>query len=400
MQNITQQFRWLLLVIPSLSGCGTLSQMSSPAGTQELLTHKSLDGDVDSVVRHYMAQKSVPGMTVAVIHNYGSPQFYSWGVTDAANRYPIGSNTLFALGSLSKGITAEVVACLVNEGRLSWDDNLSTLLPPGTPLSADAQKITLLELVTHTSGLPRQNMDVPMLGKFISYLSSGDNFYGELDSDNVLRYLANWHAPQHKMPQYSNTGYALIGYILKHKTGEDIQSLASRYIFQPLQMANSSFTPQTLKGYSQRALGHAGDQPKFIPRGQLTPDWHFSNNMVAAASLYSNAEDLAAYARYHVATTDNRLLDSVFAEVSETDIQRPDGVQGIAWTTDFIGLEKITYQVGYIGGYSSFIGFDKQKGNAVVVLQNAFNWSNYIGIALLMDMAKNDSQREEHSRAL
>lgn len=86
-------------------------------------------------------------MTVAVIHNYGSPQFYSWGVTDAANRYPIGSNTLFALGSLSKGITAEVVACLVNEGRLSWDDNLATLLPPGTPLSADAQKITLLELV-------------------------------------------------------------------------------------------------------------------------------------------------------------------------------------------------------------------------------------------------------------
>lgn len=122
--------------------------------------------------------------------------------------------------------------------------------------------------------------------------------------------------------------------------------------------------------------------------------------MVAAASLYSNAEDLAAYARYHVATTDNRLLDSVFAEVSNTDIQRSDGVQGIAWTTDFIGLEKITYQVGYIGGYSSFIGFDKQKGNAVVVLQNAFNWSNYIGIALLMDMAKNDNQREEHSRAL
>lgn len=110
--------------------------------------------------------------------------------------------------------------------------------------------------------------------------------------------------------------------------------------------------------------------------------------MVAAASLYSNAEDLAAYARYHVSTTHNRLLDSVFAEVRDTDIQRPDGVQGIASTTDFIGLEKITYQVGYIGGYSSFIGYDKERGNAVVVLQNTFNWSNYIGIALLMDMAK------------
>ena len=88
-----------------------------------------------------------------------------------------------------------------------------------------------------------------MLGKFISYLSTGDNFYGELDSDNVLLYLADWRAPKNKVPQYSNTGYALIGYILKHKTGEDIQSLASRYIFRPLQMANSSFTPRQLKGY-------------------------------------------------------------------------------------------------------------------------------------------------------
>ncbi|WP_414630043.1 serine hydrolase domain-containing protein [Enterobacter kobei] len=177
--------------------------MSSPEGTQELLTHESLDGDVDSVVRHYMVQKSVPGMTVAVIHNHGSPQFYSWGVTDAVHLYPVRPDTLFALGSLSKGITAEVVACLVHEGQLNWNDTLATLLPSGTPLSADAQKITLFELVTHTSGLPRQNMDVPMPGKFIRYLSTGDNFYSELGSDNVLRYLANWRAPKNKTPQVS-----------------------------------------------------------------------------------------------------------------------------------------------------------------------------------------------------
>lgn len=392
MQNITKRFRWLLLIIPLLSGCGTLSQMSSPAGTQELLTHESLEGDVDSVVRHYMAQKSVSGMTVAVIHNHGEPQYYSWGVTDAIHRYPVRPDTLFALGSLSKGVTAEVVTCLVNEGRLSWDDKLTDLLPPGTPLSADARNITLLALVTHTSGLPRQNMDLPMLKKFIGYLGSGENFYGELDSDNVLDYLANWQAPQSKAPEYSNLGYALIGYILKYKTGEDIQTLASRYIFQPLNMASTSFTPQHLKGFAQRALGHAGDQPKFIPRGQLTPDWHFDNNMVAAASLYSNAEDLIAYARYHVSKTGSRELDTVFAEVGNIIYQQSNQSQGIAWVTDYRGGEKITWQVGYIGGYSSFIGFDKEKGNAVVVLQNAFNWSNYIGMTLLLDMAKNDRQ--------
>lgn len=387
---MTKYFRWLFLVIPLISGCGTLTQMSSPAGTQELLTHESLDGDIDSVVRHYMAQKSVSGMTVAVIHNHGEPQFYAWGVTDETHRNPIKPDTLFALGSLSKGVTAEVVTSLVNEGRFSWNDTLATLLPPGTPLSADAKNISLLALVTHTSGLPRQNMDIPMLKKFIGYLGSGENFYGELDSDNVLDYLATWQAPQSKAPEYSNLGYAILGYILKYKTGEDIQTLASRYIFRPLNMANSSFMPERLRNFPHRALGHAGDQPRFIPRGQLTPDWRFNNNMVAAASLYSSAQDLINYARYHVSKTDDTVLDVVFAEVSDIHYPRSGGSQDIAWATDFIGREKITYQVGYIGGYSSFIGLDKEKGNAVVVLQNAFNWSNYIGMTLLLDMAKDD----------
>ncbi|HAH13618.1 MAG TPA: serine hydrolase, partial [Pantoea agglomerans] len=48
------------------------------------------------------------------------------------------------------------------------------------------------------------------------------------------------------------------------------------------------------------------------------------------------------------------------------------------------------YQVGYIGGYASFIGYDKRNGNAIVVLQNGFNWSNYLGIALLVDLATQD----------
>ncbi len=53
--------------------------------------------------------------------------------------------------------------------------------------------------------------------------------------------------------------------------------------------------------------------------------------------------------------------------------------------TDTLAGQRITYQVGYIGGYSSYIGFDKANQNAVVVLQNSFNWSNYIGHAILQN---------------
>lgn len=370
-----------------LSACGTLSQTSAPVSDKVYLSHATFNENVDDIVRHYMQQKQVSGISIAIIHQRSQPEFYSFGVTDALHRYPITPDTLFALGSLSKGITAEVIIELVDRGELHWNDTLATLLPPNVPLSADAKRITLLQLVTHTSGLPRQDMDLPMFMKFMGYLRSGENFYGNLDSDAVLDYLADFDAPAHPGARYSNLGYALLGYILKYRFHQDIETLAQRNLFQPLGMTSSSFKPQSLRGYPWRALGHAGDQPKLIPRGQITPDWAFNNNMVAAASLYSNARDLIRYLDAHLHDGAGASLNAAFAQVNHGYEQHGNQSQNIAWVTDTYGDQQITYQVGYIGGYSSFIGFDKQNGNAIVVLQNAFNWSNYLGIALLRDLA-------------
>ncbi|MBY4838913.1 serine hydrolase domain-containing protein [Pantoea sp. DY-5] len=377
----------LLGISVLLSACGTLSQTSAPVNDKVYLSHATFNENVDDIVHHYMQQKQVSGISIAIIHQRSQPKFYSFGVTDALHHYPITPDTLFALGSLSKGITAEVIIELVDRGELHWNDTLATLLPPNVPLSADAKRITLLQLVTHTSGLPRQDMDLPMFMKFMGYLRSGENFYGNLDSDAVLDYLADFDAPAHPTARYSNLGYALLGYILKHRFHQDIETLAQRNMFQPLGMTSSSFTPQRLRGYPWRALGHAGDQPKLIPRGQITPDWAFNNNMVAAASLYSNARDLIRYLDAHLHDGAGASLNAAFAQVNHGYEQHGNQSQNIAWVTDTYGDQQITYQVGYIGGYSSFIGFDKQNGNAIVVLQNAFNWSNYLGIALLMDLA-------------
>src|SRR5690606_38844800 len=146
--------------------------------------------------------------------------------------------------------------------------------------SPDAKNITLLQLVTHTSGLPRQPMDLLTLENLMRYFSNGENFYTQLDSDAVLGYLSDFTAPDARVPQYSNIGYAILGYILQRRTGEPIQALAQRMIFEPLAMTNSSYTPTLLKAYPRRALGHAGDQPKLITRGHLTPDWVFNKNMM------------------------------------------------------------------------------------------------------------------------
>ncbi|AJF70717.1 beta-lactamase [Raoultella ornithinolytica] len=387
----------MLLASVLLVGCsGTLSQMSVPSDETSQVGQNGHRLSVDTFVNHYMQSKQVSGVVVAIIRHNGPAEFHCYGVTDAKNRYPITPDTLFALGSLSKGVTAEAITLLVNEGRLHWDDTLAMLLPPETRLSADAKNITLLQLVTHTSGLPRQPMNLLSLEHLLAYLSDGENFYHELDGDGALGYLSTFNAPLVREPEYSNLGYAILGYILKYQTGESVEALASRMIFQPLALHNTSFVPSTLRGYSRRALGHAGDQPKFKTRGALTPDWQFSNNMVGAANLYSDARDLIAYARAHFSPTGNPALDKAFTDVVHDYYPRQTEAANIAWVTDTIGGQKITYQVGYIGGYSSYIGFDKANQNAVVVLQNSFNWSNYIGHAILQNQAAGTAYRLRH----
>jgi CubicO group peptidase (beta-lactamase class C family) len=385
-----------------LAGCSnsTLSQMDNPEQNITPVSVGYYGRNLDPMIHQYMQSKKVTGMVVAIIQQDGPAEFHCYGVTDDISQHSITPDTLFALGSLSKGVTAEITAMLVNEGKLNWSDTLETLLPPGTVLSPDARKITLLQLATHTSGLPRQPMDLLTLENLVSYFSTGENFYTQLDNDTLFTYLSDFTAPEYRVPQYSNMGYAILGNILQRRTGESIEKLAQRMIFQPLRMSNSSFEPYSLSLYPLRALGHAGDQPKFIRRGELTPDWMFKHNMVGPASLYSSARDMAEYARAHFTPVHSPALDRALTDVTRTYFYREKEAANIAWVSDETADQKITYQVGYIGGYSSYIGFDKKNHNAVIVLQNSFNWSNYIGHTILSLLEQQQSASTPEMRML
>ncbi|MBU9853915.1 serine hydrolase domain-containing protein [Rahnella bonaserana] len=390
---MSKPHRFIVLLPLFLTACGTLSDMhvdENPQDVKQLACTGDINAMVNGVAEKYLHKENASGLAIGIIRNDGVARTWGYGYTNAVNGYKIDGQTLFALGSVSKGVTGEVVAGLVAKGQLKWDDKLSDLLPKNIVLSDDAKNITLLQLATHTSGLPRQNMTKDMLESFLKYLYTGDNFYHELDSDDVLNDLSSFKKPQVLVPQYSNLGYALLGYILKLKTGEDIQQLAYDFIFDSLKMGNTSFYGSKLKAYPYRAIGHAGDQPKFIRRGEVVPDWSFNKNMVAAASLYSNVDDLLKYLRAHIDDSQPGELSAAIQVTEKVYYPRQIEAANIAWVTDTKSNQKMTYQVGYIGGYSSYIGFDKKHKNAVVVLQNTFNWSNYIGHDLLLKMAMAD----------
>ncbi|OAT27323.1 beta-lactamase [Buttiauxella ferragutiae ATCC 51602] len=371
-----------------LAGCGTLSNVAPEAEVPQKAQRacgSPANHDINQWLPALVEQQS-PAMVVGVIDANNQRHYWQFGVTDTKHHHPVNEQTLFAVGSLSKGMTAEATAVLVAQGRLHWSDTLETLMPPSVPLSADAKQITLLQLVTHTSGLPRQNMDLPMLTAFIRYLGNGENFYAHLDSDEVVADLADFSKPGSTGPLYSNLGYAVLDYVLRYQTGQRADQLVQTLIFDPLGMRNSSFTPQKLKSYPQRAIGHAGSQPKFIPRGQVVPDWQFTGNMLGAGGLYTDTADLLTFASAHLASTGDATLDKALHDTMQIYYPRDKEAANIAWVTDTYGEQAITYQVGYIGGYSSYIGIDRQNHFAVVVLQNSFTWQNNLGHSVLRQM--------------
>jgi CubicO group peptidase (beta-lactamase class C family) len=391
-----------VLLALGLSACGTLSQqqIDPPAHIQhEVANRGDLRAQVDALAQPLIDGKRTPGIVVGVLSADGRKQVFGYGVSDALSGTRPDGETLFAVGSLSKGLVGNLAAMLVQDGLLGWDDDLEQLLPAGTPLSADARPITLLQLATHSAGLPRQPMTPRTLGYFIEYLFTGNSFYRHFDQAYLLDYLADFSKPRRVAPQYSNIGYALLAHVLELRSGKSIDELAAERILAPLQLDNTSYRPQQLAGYAERARGHAGDQPKFIRRGHPVPDWQFSDILHGTAALYSNADDLLDYAAAHLHGSGDAQRDAALRDSLRVRLERPREAPAIAWIVDDIHGQQITYQVGLVAGYSSYLGLDTRHRTAVVVLQNSFNWSNSIGHRLLLRMANSLDRQQSLATA-
>ncbi|HEX9445045.1 MAG TPA: serine hydrolase domain-containing protein [Candidatus Binatia bacterium] len=352
-----------------------------------------LRAEVESLARPLVERGETPGIVVGVLSPDGGAQFFGYGVTDRGSGRTPDGDTLFPIGSVSKGFLAAATALLVDEGVLSWDETLDKLLPPNTPLSADAKKITLLQLATHTSGLPRQPNTVQMMAYLTQYLFTGENFYRHMDRDYELAYLADFTAPPKVDSRPSNLGYGILAYAVQLRTGLSLAALLEQKLSRPLGLRSTGYAPEALPGYATRARGHSGDQPKFIPRGKPVPDWSLTDMMEGAAGVYSSARDLLAFAAAHLSRATR--LNAALADTMKPLFMRPREAPAIGWITDEIDGRRITYQVGVVAGYACYLGLDAERRTAVVVLENSLNWTDKVGHNLLLRMAVAEDMRRQ-----
>jgi len=368
-----------------LTACGALSTWHVEP-EDEQISGRQLPLLVDRLIGEPVRNGHAPGTLVGVLLPDGSRRFFAYGNNGQPHPALPDKKTLFAVGSLSKSFIGNIAAILVRQGKLSWNDRLEDVLP-NVVLSQYAAKITIEDLATHRSGLPRQPMSAEMLLYFTEYLFDGENFYRNLDTENVLSYLKDFSGSSSREPVYSNIGYAILTHIVEQRSGKPIDALVSEYLLLPLQLGNTGYHPERLSGFSQRAIGHAGDQPKFIRRGSKTPDWNFTDILVGSAGLWSTAEDMLIYAQEHVRPS-GRIAGGILADSLRLREYRMSAAPSIAWITDDVRGVSITYQVGIVAGYTSYMGINEKNRTAVVILQNAFNWDHSAGHQILYSLTR------------
>ncbi|GAA3390801.1 serine hydrolase domain-containing protein [Cryptosporangium minutisporangium] len=291
------------------------------------------------------------------------------GTTTATVGDPAGG-PLFEIGSVTKVLTGMLLADLVEDGTVRPDEPLRALLPDVRFTDERVGDITLAELASHRSGLPRLATTSSTALRSAWANLRGANPYGE-DVDDLRRQAADARVGSGRGEvHYSNFGMALLGQALAARTGTPYPELVSERILRPLGMSDTLLTVDDPPPPGLAAGSTASGRP--------VAAWSGVGYAPAGVGPRSTAADLA---KLVAAVRDGRAPGAT-AAIPRFDAG-DDSRIGYAWFTDQHDDQQITWHNGATGGFSSYVGFDRASGRAVVVLGNTDRGVEWIGIRLL-----------------
>jgi D-alanyl-D-alanine-carboxypeptidase/D-alanyl-D-alanine-endopeptidase len=297
----------------------------------------------DRCLAPLVSRGNVPALAYAVVRD-GEAALGGFGGA--------GPRTIFEIGSLTKVFTALLLADMAERGEVRLSETAARYLPGGTG------PVTLADLATHTSGLPR----LPP-GLWWSALGHLRDPYAGYSEARLIR-AAGRSLRASSRPNayaYSNYGYGLLGYLLGQAAGSSYQALVTERICAPLGLADTTFeVPPAAR--DRMAQGYA--------RGQAVPGWHLGA-LAAAGGLHSTAADLATLLRVCLAGPAGTPLDAAIRETVRPRADIPSGQIGLAWHLSVRGDRELIWHNGMTGGYSAMIAFDPVRNLGVAALANS-----------------------------
>jgi CubicO group peptidase (beta-lactamase class C family) len=284
---------------------------------------------LDDYIARLMPEYDIPGLGLAVVRDGKIAYTRSYGVRDTTTGAPVTPDTQFAIASITKSFTALGVMLLVQRGKVTLDEPLTTYIPEfrlSDP--AATAKLTVRHILSHASGLGR---------------NEAATFDPTLTPADLLRTIAT--APLNSKPgekfEYSNLNTTMAGVLIERVTGQRWEDYTRDQILTPLGMP-ATLDVDAMQAYPDFARPHqldvfAGNQHiPFTPVGNQAP----------AGAINTSAADMARYVQFQVGdgtVNGQRLLSpDLLAEMHRPQVLAPTVDQGrnAALAADAQGLPR------------------------------------------------------------
>jgi CubicO group peptidase (beta-lactamase class C family) len=307
---------------------------------------------IDTYVADYLRAKSLPGISIAIV-KHGEPVFAKgYGKRSIEDGRPVETDTLFAIGSITKQFTCACVLMLAEQGKLSVHDKVSKYFPDLTR----AHDITLLDLMNNVSGYA-DYYPLDFVDRRMRKETSADDLLrryagGKLDFEPGSRY------------SYSNTGFILLGRVVEKVSGEPFGEFLSQRILKPLGMDRTAYEPEIsdkrlARGYTTFTLS---DPEHTTPEAK---GW-----IGAAGGIYSTPSDLA---KWDLALIGGKVLKPESYELMTKPRKLNDGKfteYGCGLGVRMQGGRQILAHNGAVSGFVAYNATVPSTRSALIVMCN------------------------------
>lgn len=318
----------------------------------------------------HLQKSGVPGMAIAVVHQDQVVYLQGFGRRQIGKSEPVDPDTVFQLASLSKPIATTIIASVVGEGWVNWDDPVNKYVPSFQMQSPYVtQEVTLRDLLSHRSGLPEHaGDDLEDLG---------------FDRAIVLNRLRYFPTENNFRAQYAytNFGFTAAAVAAAAAVSKPWEVLAAEKLYQPLGMINTSSRFVDFQTAQNRAAGHVLINGKWVNKYQRQPD-----AQSPAGGVSSTVRDLAQWLRLQLGngTVDGRQIISANAlaethrpqMISESPVNAATdraSLYGLGWNVGYSdeGLVRLNHSGAFNLGAATTVYLLPQEELGIVILTNA-----------------------------
>jgi len=311
------------------------------------------DAEVDKLFAAWNKTDS-PGCAVAVVKDGQIVHKKGYGTANLELGVPITPESVFYIGSVSKQFVAMCIALLADKGKLSLDDDIRKYMPE---MPDYGTSITIRHLIHHTGGI-RDYLEL----ENIAGIPFGT--YHEQSALNLITRQKELNFKPGEENSYSNSGYFLLGVIVKRASGKSLREFANENIFKPLGMENSRFHDDYMKLIKNRAAGYyergEGEYSNFIS----------TFDCVGSGGLFTSVEDLFLWDQNfcHHKVGGEEVMETMHTQGVLNNGKKLDYAFGLQMS-EYRGLKIVEHGGSLVGYRAELLRFPDHRFS-VIILSN------------------------------